>query len=63
MVPLPLLKVHVVVEQFAWLADSWNVFVPTVAPKETPFVRLNPAGVPEASVPPLYAELAAKYDS
>ena len=53
MVPLALLKAHVVVEQFAWLADSWNVFVPTAAAKETPFVRLNPAGVPEASVPPL----------
>ena len=52
-VPLPLLKVQVVVLQLAWLADNENVFVPTAAAVETPVVALKPGGVPDVIVPAL----------
>jgi len=58
--PVALLKVQVLVPQLLCCAVSWNVFVPTVAMTVTPFVALNPGGVPDDIVPDLYVEFAAK---
>ena len=51
--PFPLLKVHVVVLQFVCDADNWKVLDPTVAPRLTSVLLLNPVGVPLARVPDL----------
>ena len=64
-VPLPLLKVHTLVPQFACVAVNKNVLVPTAENTFTPVVGLKP-GVVElvhADDDPLYVEFAAKYAS
>ena len=63
--PLPLLKVHTLVPQFACVAVSKKVLVPTAENKATPVVGLKPGAVElvKADDDALYVELAAKYAS
>jgi len=49
--PLPLLKVHTLVLQFACVAVIKKVLVPASATTATPVVGLNPGGVPEPIAP------------